>query len=671
MPAKKDKKTVMAVRAEELREKLNLYCYHYYILNTPLVSDPEYDLLYRELVTIETTFPDLITPDSPTQRVGSTPSSKFEKVTHEIPMLSLDNVFDEDELRAFDARIRKALSLPAVEYVVEPKMDGLAVEIRYDKALLTRGATRGDGEVGENVTANIRTIKSLPLSLVTNYTPTSKDYRVRGEVILDKKSFEAMNIQREKQGKPLFVNPRNAASGTLRQLDPRVTAERNLRFFAYDVIVDDDDILTQMDKAMLLLYALRIPTVPQYKCANINEVLESVKHIDNTRKTLGYDIDGAVIKVNSLTYQRSLGFTGRAPKWAIAYKFQAEQAETICEQILVQVGRTGALTPVAILKPVEVGGVVVKKATLHNQDMVNAKGINAGDKVIIQRAGDVIPEVVRVSEKLSVGNFQIPDNCPICGSIAIKEPDEAVKKCSNTSCPAKLVEGLKHFVSRDAMNMDGVGDKLIEQLVEKGLVKNARDLFELHPIRLNGLDRMGPKLALKIVEGIQKARFSTMPRFLYALGIPSVGMELSKVLCENYPTLDELRAATTGDLQRISTVGPEIAKNIVSYFSVKENTELAQNILGYLSFDAPQQTVKKTEKLKGHIIVVTGNHATERDDLKALIVANGGKCSSSVSKKTSVLLAGKEAGPKKLKAAQELKIPIWSEMDLRTVIGGS
>jgi DNA ligase (NAD+) len=669
MPAKKDKKTVMAVRAEELREKLNLYCHNYYVLNTPLVSDQEYDLLYRELVNIETTYPELITPDSPTQRVGAVASSKFEKVTHDVPMLSLDNVFDEDELRAFDSRIRKALALPAVEYVVEPKMDGLAVEVRYDNSLLTRGATRGDGEVGEDVTSNIRTIKSLPLSLATNYTPSSTSYRIRGEVILDKKSFENMNKQREKEGKPLFVNPRNAASGTLRQLDPRVTSQRNLKFFAYDVIVDDDDIKTQTDKAMLSIYALRIPTVPQYKCHDIKEVLTSVKHIDETRKTLPYEIDGAVIKVNSIAYQQVLGFTGRAPKWAIAYKFQAEQAETVCEQIIVQVGRTGALTPVAILKPVEVGGVVVKKATLHNQDMVNAKNINAGDKVIIQRAGDVIPEVVRVSEKLSVGTFQIPDTCPICGSVAIKEPDEAVKKCSNSSCPAKLVEGLKHFVCRDAMNMDGVGDKLIEQLVEKGIVKNAQDLFELHPIRLNGLDRMGPKLALKIVEGIQKARYTTMPRFLYALGIPSVGRELSKILCETYPALDSLRVATTEELQRIATVGPEIAKNIVSYFSVKENVELAQGILQYLSFDTPKQTVRKTEKLKGHTIVVTGNHTTDREELKALIVANGGKCSSSVSGKTSILLAGKEAGPKKIKAAQELKIPIWSEMDLRTVLG--
>lgn len=369
MPAKKDKKTVMAVRAEELREKLNLYCHNYYALNSPLVSDAEYDLLYRELVNIETSFPELITPDSPTQRVGTAPSSKFEKVTHDVPMLSLDNVFDEDELRAFDSRVKKALSLPAVEYVVEPKMDGLAVEIRYDGALLTLGATRGDGEVGEDVTSNIKTIKSLPLSLSTNYSPASANYRVRGEVILDKKSFEEANKQREEEGKALFVNPRNAAAGTLRQLDPRITARRNLRFFAYDVIVDDDDLQTQADKSTLLLYVLRIPAVPQYKCHGIDEVLTSVAHIDSTRKTLSYEIDGAVIKVNSIHHQRTLGFTGRAPRWAIAYKFQAEQAETTIKDIQVQVGRTGALTPVAIMEPVEVGGVTVVKATLHNQDM--------------------------------------------------------------------------------------------------------------------------------------------------------------------------------------------------------------------------------------------------------------------------------------------------------------
>jgi DNA ligase (NAD+) len=668
MPAKKEKKTVLAVRAEELRESLTLYSHAYYVLNGPLISDAEYDLLYRELVNIETSFPELITPDSPTQRVGSTPSSKFEKVTHDVPMLSLDNVFDEDELRAFDLRIRKALSLPHVDYVVEPKMDGLAVEIRYDNALLTLGATRGDGEVGEDVTSNIKTIKSLPLSLVTNYSPTSVNYRVRGEVILDKKSFEESNKQREKEGKPLFVNPRNAAAGTLRQLDPRITAQRNLRFFAYDVIVDDDDIQNQSDKSMLLLYVLRIPAVPQYKCHGIDAVLESVKHIDTTRKTLPYEIDGAVIKVNAIVYQRTLGFTGRAPKWAIAYKFQAEQAETTVNDILVQVGRTGALTPVAILEPIEVGGVVVKKATLHNQDMLNAKNINVGDKVIIQRAGDVIPEVVRVSVKQSDGVFQIPDLCPVCGSTAVRLADEAVKRCVSLSCPARLVEGLKHFVGRDAMNMDGLGDKLIEQFVEKGLVKTAADLFELHPIRLNSLDRMGPKLAAKVVEAIQKSRNTTMPRYLYSLGIPTVGRTLSKLLCEHYPTIQDLSKASFEDLQNIPTVGPEIAKNIRTYFDDKENMELALKILSFLSF-APTKKVVMGNKLKGHVIVVTGNHTMERDNLKALIVANGGKCSSSVTGKTSILLAGKEPGPKKIKAAKEMKIPIWSEMDLYSVIG--
>jgi DNA ligase (NAD+) len=668
MPAKKDKKTVMAVRAEELREKLNQHCYQYYILNSPLISDAEYDLLYRELVHIETSFPDLITPDSPTQRVGSTPSSKFEKVTHDIPMLSLDNVFDEDELKAFDSRIRKALSLPAVEYVVEPKMDGLAVEIRYDNALLTLGATRGDGEVGEDVTSNIKTIKSLPLSLVTNYSPSSSNYRVRGEVILDKKSFEEANKQREAEGKPLFVNPRNAAAGTLRQLDPRITAKRNIRFFAYDVVVDDDEIQNQSDKSMLLLYVLRIPAVPQYKCLGIEAVLDSVKHIDTTRKTLPYEIDGAVIKVNPISYQKVLGFTGRAPRWAIAFKFQAEQAETTIKEILVQVGRTGALTPVAIMEPVEVGGVTVVKATLHNQDMLNAKNVNVGDKVIIQRAGDVIPEVVRVSVKQSDGVFQIPDLCPVCGSTAVRLADEAVKRCVSLSCPAKLIEGLKHFVSRDAMNMDGLGDKLIEQMVEKGLIKTAIDLFELHPIRLNNLERMGPKLAVKVIEAIQKARNTTMPRFLYSLGIPTVGRSVSKLLFEHYPTLQDLQKASFDDLQKIPTVGPEIAKNIRTYFEDPENVAFANKFLSFLSFE-PVKKVVIGNKLKGHTIVITGNHSTERDNLKALITANGGKCSSSVTGKTSILLAGKEAGPKKLKAAKEMKIPIWSEMDLMTVLG--
>ena len=661
------KKAMVPFRLEELRKKLADASASYYTLNAPIISDPEYDELYRELVALEKKHPEFITSDSPTQRVGAAPSDKFEKVEHEVPMLSLDNVFDEEELQAFDLRTRRALSIPEVEYVVEPKMDGLAVEICYESAALTRGATRGDGSVGENVTQNIRTIKSLPLSLSNNYSPHGPMIRVRGEVVMNKQSFAELNEKREKAGKSLFVNPRNAAAGSLRQLDPRETAERNLRFFAYDLTIDDD-VKTQSDKSMLLLYALSVPSVPQYKCHGIEEVFKSIKHVNETRKTLPYDIDGCVIKVNSLVYQESLGFTGRAPRWAIAFKFEAEQKETQVLDIQIQVGRTGVLTPVAVMNPIMVGGVTVEKATLHNQDMLDAKNINVGDFVIIQRAGDVIPEVVKVSRKNSDGVFQIPDVCPVCGSEAVRLPGEAAKRCSSSYCPAKVVGSIQHAVSRDCLNVDGFGEKIVEQLVEEQVIKNLSDIFELHPLHLINLDGFQEKKATKLVQSIQKARNTTFPRFLFSLGIFGVGKEVAKLLVDYYPTFDKLEKATSQDLQKIPTIGPETAKSITMFFGNPDNVENARKILSFLSFNTETKAKVTSDKLKGKSFVITGNHLSERDALKQFIIDNGGKCSSSVSKKTNILLAGKEPGPKKIVAAKELGIEIWDESKLRQVI---
>ena len=662
------KKAMVPFRLEELRKKLTDASASYYVLNAPIISDPEYDELYRELVALEKKYPEFITSDSPTQRVGAAPSDKFEKVQHEVPMLSLDNVFNEEELRAFDLRVRRALSLPEVEYVVEPKMDGLAIEVCYDNAILTRGATRGDGSVGEDVTSNIRTIKSLPLSLSNSYSPQGSSIRVRGEVVMSKKGFVELNEKREKAGKSQFVNPRNAAAGSLRQLDPRETAERNLRFFAYDLIIDDEDVKAQSDKSMLLLYALHVPSVPQYKCHGIDEVLKSIGHVNETRKTLPFDIDGCVIKVNALTYQESLGFTGRAPKWAIAFKFEAEQKETQILDIQIQVGRTGVLTPVAVMNPIMVGGVTVEKATLHNQDMLDAKGINIGDHVIIQRAGDVIPEVVKVSRKNSKGVFQIPDVCPVCGSEAVRIAGEAAKRCSSSYCPAKVVGSIQHAVSRDCLNVDGFGEKIVEQLVEEQVIKNLSDIFELHPLHLINLDGFQEKRATKLVQSIQKARSTTFPRFLFSLGIFGVGKEVAKLIAGQYPTLGELEQATSQDLQKIPTIGPETAKSIRAFFTNPSNIDNARRISLFLSFDNTPKTKVTSDVLKGKNFVITGNHLSERDALKQLIIDNGGKCSGSVSKKTNILLAGKEAGPKKLVAAKELGIEIWDENKLRQVI---
>jgi DNA ligase (NAD+) len=661
-----DKKLMKAaLRVEELRNNIDTWSYAYYVMDQPTISDQEYDKAFKELITLEGKYPELVTPRSPTQRVGAQPSTKFEKLEHKYPLMSLDNVFDMDELTQFNKRIASFSSTKHVEYVVEPKLDGAAVEIVYKDGVLVTAATRGDGKVGEDITANIRTIKSLPLSIAQQEAGIT--YRVRGEVIIDKKSFEEINLQREADGKNTFANPRNAAAGTLRQLDPKEVAKRKLKFFAYDLLVDGQDIPTQFDKASTLLYILRVPTVPQYRCHGLEEVKEKVEEINQIRKGLAYDIDGAVIKVNSCALQGSLGFTNRAPKWAIAFKFQAEQATTIIKDILIQVGRTGALTPVAIMEPIEVGGVTVERATLHNQDQIDAKGIFIGAQVIIQRAGDVIPEVVEVLNKGET-TFKIPDTCPSCGSNAVSIKGEAVKRCLSPSCPAKLLEGLKHFVSRDAMNIDGVGEKVLEQLVDNKLVSRPVDLFKLLPIHLVKLDRMGQKSAVKVVEAVQKARVTTRPRVLYSLGIPLVGRSVSNKLFENFSEFNDLFLCKASDVMSIEGIGEEIFKSFDSYFSVQENQDHLKELLEFVSFSAIKAKEVVSNKLDGKVFVVTGDHPTDRELLKAEIVANGGRVVGSVSKKVNILLAGTGAGPKKLAEASKLGITLWNEDTFRNAI---
>jgi DNA ligase (NAD+) len=660
-----DKKQMKAaLRIEELRNELNTASHNYYILDQPTISDQEYDKKYKELVKLEELYPELVVPHSPTQRIGASVSSKFEKLVHKYPLMSLDNVFDMDELTLFNHRLYSSTTTE-IEYVVEPKLDGAAVEIVYQDGVLVTAATRGDGKVGEDITANIRTIKSLPLSIPQQSKGIT--YRVRGEVIIDKKSFEEINTQREQDGKNTFANPRNAAAGTLRQLDPKEVAKRKLKFFAYDLLVDGQDIPSQFDKASTLLYILRVPTVPQYRCHGIDEVRAKVEEINRIRKTLAYDIDGAVIKVNSCNLQSTLGFTSRAPKWAIAYKFAAEQATTIIKDIIIQVGRTGALTPVAIMEPIEVGGVTVERATLHNQDQIDAKGIFIGAEVVIQRAGDVIPEVVEVTNK-GKETYKIPDECPVCGSIAVRIKGEAAKRCTSASCPAKLLEGLKHFVCRDAMNIDGIAEKLLEQLIENKLVEKPADLFSLLPIHLSKLDRMGVKSANKAVEAIQKARITTPQRLLYSLGIHLIGRSVSKQLIEHYGDIETVMKAKASDLVKLEGVGAEIAQSLTGYFNVPENVERMEELLNIVSFNTPSKDVPTSNKLEGKTFVVTGTHLTDREILKAEIVSNGGKVVGSISKKVNILLAGVGAGPKKLAAAEELGILLWNEEQFRSAI---
>jgi DNA ligase (NAD+) len=651
------------LRISELRKQIEDADTKYYILDSPDISDQEYDKLFKELVKVETKFPDLVIPESPTQRVGAAASGKFNKIEHAVKMYSLDNIFDEKELKSFSKKVCKTLRLDDVEFVVEPKLDGLAIELVYEEGLLKTAATRGDGIIGEDVTANVKTIKSIPLRI-----DDKRKLRVRGEVVMSKETFSKLNTSFELKGKKPFVNPRNAAAGSLRQLDPKVTSERQLSFYAYDLLSDENlTVGTQIDKAYFIVYTLGIPLVPQYQCRYIEQVQECIKLIEEQRDKYKYDIDGAVIKVNTLKQQMRLGFTGRAPKWAIAFKFESEQASTIIKDITIQVGRTGALTPVAELEPIAVGGTTVSRATLHNQDVIDTKDINIGDAVVVQRAGDVIPEVVRVTEKRSEGTYQIPDVCPSCGAAAVRTKGEAVKRCANKTCPAKLIESIKHMVSRDALNVDGMGDKIVEQLVNEGLIKKPYNMFELHPMYLLDLDGFKERKANKLIEAIQNSRKTTVSRFLFALGVPLVGKEMAKVLYDNFIFVEKIALLNKKELLAIDGIGPEVASSIVDYF--QENKDLVEELLKYMDFDNKDGRVNPTSnKLEGKTFVVTGNHPTDREELKQLIKDHGGRAVGSISKKVNVLLAGKDAGPKKLKKAKDMDIKLWSELDLRSYI---
>jgi DNA ligase (NAD+) len=647
------------VKALELRKKINQANYQYYTLDSPLISDQDYDESMRELHDLETDWPELIAPDSPTQRVGSKPLDSFKKIKHAVPMLSLDNVFSIEELTAW------AKKTGATVFCVQPKLDGLAIELVYEKGKLRHGATRGDKETGEDVTHNIKTIKEVPLSYDTDL-----EFRARGEVVIYKKDLETINEAREAEGKDTYVNPRNAAAGGVRNLDPREAAKRKLRFFAYDLLMDKQTLLTHQMKQDTL-DALKIPTARTYLADSLEKLVEIVTMIEKDRANYPYDIDGAVIKVNNLAEQEKLGFTSRVPRWAIALKFKAEQAETVINSITVQVGRTGTLTPVAELKPVVVGQATISRATLHNQDMLIAKNLNVGDLVIIQRAGDVIPEVVKVSEKRSDGYFLMPDVCPACGEKVSRIDGEAAIRCTNAACIAKLTESLKHFVCRDALNIEGLGEKVIEQLVNKKLVKSPYDLFTLLPLHFAGLERMGDKLAAKMIAAIQKARTTTLDRFIYSLGIPMVGRSVSKQYAAKFGTMEAVMDADIKDILSLDGIGTAIAENTKSFFGQQVNRNLVNGLLHLMTFDTVAKAGITSDRLKGKVFVVTGNHSTPREDLKALIVQHGGKCVGSLSSKVNILLAGKESGPKKLAFARENKVLIWAEGDLMDAINAT
>ncbi len=653
-------------RAEALRKALNEHAYRYYVLDEPVISDAEYDRLYRELEQLEQRYPELITPDSPTQRVGDKPLEGFKQVRHEIPMLSLGNVFDEDELRAWDKRVRELTGLEEVEYSAEPKLDGLAISLMYENGQLVQAATRGDGTTGEDVTANVRTIKAIPLRLRTDKPPARLE--VRGEVIMPRSGFEAYNQWAREHGEKEFANPRNAAAGSLRQLDPRKTAGRPLSFFAYSMgVAEGVPDFNKHSQVLEWFKTLGIPVNPLNRVVKgYQGMLDYYRWMQSIRDDLDYDIDGVVFKVNDLALQEKLGYATKSPRWAIAHKFPAEEATTTVWAIDVQVGRTGSITPVARLEPVKVGGVTVTNATLHNEDEVRRKDIRVGDTVIVRRAGDVIPEVVRVvGEKRPEGTqpFTMPQRCPVCDSVLERPEGEAVTRCpAGLSCDAQFKEALKHFVSRKAMDIEGLGEKLIEQLVDAGLLKNPADIYRLNKEQLANLERMGEKSAENVLKAIEKSKYTTLPRFLYALGIREVGEATSQNLARHFKNLDAIRNASIDELQQVPDVGPVVAEHIYHFFRNPKNQRVIDELLAQgIHWPEIPDDEDKPKPLAGKNIVLTGSLASmSRSEAKSALQALGAKVTGSVSKNTDMVIAGDKAGSK-LAKAEQLGVPVKDE----------
>ncbi|QIW15243.1 DNA ligase (NAD(+)) LigA [Pasteurellaceae bacterium RH1A] len=652
-----------------LRESLRTYEYHYHVLDNPLVPDAEYDRLMNELKSLEWQHPELITPDSPTQRVGAKPLDGFAQITHEIPMLSLDNAFSDEDLDGFLRRIneRALVKLEEVEFCCEPKLDGLAVSILYVDGILTQAATRGDGTTGEDITANIRTIRNIPLKLNTATPPARLE--VRGEVFMPQKGFEALNERALEKGEKTFSNPRNAAAGSLRQLDPKITRQRPLVLNAYGIgVYESEQPLpgTHFER-LQWLKSIGIPVNPEIRLARgRSDLLAFYQAIQTQRPTLGYDIDGTVLKVNRIALQEQLGFVSRAPRWAIAYKFPAQEEMTLLKDVEFQVGRTGAITPVAKLEPVFVAGVTVSNATLHNGDEIERLGITIGDTVIIRRAGDVIPQIVGVvldRRPESARKIHFPTACPVCGSAVVRVEGEAVARCTGgLFCGAQRKEALKHFVSRKAMDIDGVGEKLIEQLMEKELVHTPADLFRLDQITLMRLERMGEKSAANALNSITKAKNTSLARFLFALGIRDVGEATAQNLANHFGSLEAIRAANLDQLKEVQDVGEVVANRIFQFWQEPHNVEVVEDLIQQgVTWPNVEQKEVADNPLKGKNVVLTGTLTQlTRDQAKALLQGLGCKVSGSVSSKTDYLIAGEKAGSK-LAKAQELGVSTMDE----------
>ena len=651
---------------DNLREELRRHEYLYYVLDQPEISDTDYDSLMRELQALEAANPHLVTPDSPSQRVGGKPREGFVKLPHSSPMLSLDNALNEKELRDFDRRVRELLGSAEFQYVAELKLDGLSMAAHYQDGRFRQAITRGDGEIGEEVTENARTIRSLPLRVQTKLAT----FEVRGETVMNRKAFERLNADRDERGLSRFANPRNAAAGSLRVLEPQITASRRLDYYTYFLLVDGQPALESHWEALEELSRMGFKVNPYRKpCRDIEEAVAFCTEYEARREELPYEIDGVVLKVDSIRQQRQLGFTAKAPRWAIAYKYPARQAVTRVESIDVQVGRTGALTPVAHLKPVEVSGVTVSRATLHNEDEIERLGLQIGDDVVIERSGDVIPKVVRVHAQGSYRKpFVMPANCPICGSHVVREEGEAASRCVNANCPARLKESILHFASRGVMNIDGVGEVLVDQLVDRGMIESVADIYDLTVEKLLTLERMGAKSAGKIIRNITNSKKNPLPRVLTALGIRFVGERTAVFLAEAFGSMERIAAAGIEDLQRAEEVGPKVAEAVVEFFGEPQNRLLVQRLREAGLQFSYRSTRPQNGPLHGLVFVLTGTlPSLSREDAKKMIEAVGGKISGSVSAKTNYVVAGTDAGSK-LNKAQELGIQIITEQQLVEMI---
>lgn len=667
---------------QALRDEIGHHEHLYYVLDSPVLTDAQYDALMNRLKALEAEHPDLITPDSPTQRVGGKPAEGFLKTPHSRPMLSLDNAYDEADLRAWGQRIQDALpTSEQVRYVCELKLDGLSLALHYEpgakgSAHLARGLTRGDGTVGEDVTSNVRTIKSIPLSIDAKKLAAAglpQTFEVRGEIVLPHAAFLKLNQEREAAGLAPAANPRNAAAGTIRTLEPNIVAQRRLDFYPYSLLQSGDYLLPLQSQSLDALRIAGLRVNPHAATVDsIDGVLQFIQDAEPLRDTLGYEIDGVVIKVNHTALQKRLGFTGKAPRWAVAYKFTARGGVTRLEDIAVQVGRTGKLTPVAVLSAVAIGGITVTRATLHNADEIERLGVKIGDFVRVERGGDVIPKIVEVVDDKDHPRghkqFHFPTHCPVCGSEIVRTEGEADYRCVNVDCPARLRESLLHFASRGVMNIDGMGEAVVVQLMEHGMVRSIADLYSLTSEKLLTLERIGQKTADSLIAEIERTKKAPLDRVLFGLGIRFVGERTAQLLADAFGSMDALLAATPEELERVQEVGPRVAAAVHEFFAEQSNRELIERLRAAgLTFNAERR--KRTAKLEGLTFVLTGTLPTlTRDDAKDRIEASGGRVSGSVSKKTSYVVAGEEAGSK-LDKARDLKVPIIGEAELLEMLG--